>query len=65
MTQFDYTCQSCGESFETGVELEEHKRAQHSQYQCDICEQTFDSEKELQAHNLVMHPERPFSPKNR
>lgn len=64
MAQFKFTCQTCGESFETGTELEEHKRSRHSQYQCEICEQTFDSQKELQAHNLAMHPERPFSPKD-
>lgn len=64
MTQFEYTCQTCGESFETGVELEEHNRKRHSQYKCEICEQIFDSEKELETHNLAMHPERPLTPKS-
>jgi DNA-directed RNA polymerase subunit RPC12/RpoP len=64
MAQYEYTCQTCGETFETGVELEEHNRMVHSQYKCEICGQTFGSESELETHNLVMHPERQGTPKS-
>jgi transcription elongation factor Elf1 len=64
MAENQFTCKTCGETFETGVELEEHNRMMHSQYKCEICGQTFDTEKELEAHNLAMHPERPLAPKN-
>ena len=64
MASKDFSCQTCGERFETGVELEEHRRSKHSQYGCEICGQVFETEKELERHNLGMHPERPLAPKD-
>jgi DNA-directed RNA polymerase subunit RPC12/RpoP len=64
MAQNQYTCDTCGEAFDTREELQKHERMMHSQYKCEVCGQTFDSEGELEAHNLAMHPERQITPRS-
>ena len=58
MAQNQYTCEACGEMFNTQAELERHNRAAHSRYRCEACGASFDSQSELDAHNRNMHPEK-------
>ena len=57
MTQNQYKCETCGATFNSEAELEQHNRTMHSRYTCEACGQTFNSEAELEAHNRQMHPE--------
>lgn len=57
MFQSQHTCQTCGATFNSELELEEHNRTMHSQFRCDICGETFTSESELETHQSVAHPE--------
>ena len=57
MTQDQYKCRECGQSFDSQLELEQHNRNVHSHYTCEECGQTFGSENELKEHMRRMHPE--------
>jgi uncharacterized Zn-finger protein len=62
INQNQYKCDSCGATFTSQEELNEHKRNMHSQHNCEVCGQSFSSENELETHKRVAHPERQGTP---
>ena len=57
-----YKCDSCGQTFNSRAELQEHQRMMHpagnEQHRCDICGEEFNTAKELSEHKRLMHPEK-------
>lgn len=57
MDQNQYKCETCGATFDSQEELDQHNSTMHSQYRCAHCGQVFNSEAEREEHNRAMHPE--------
>jgi hypothetical protein len=67
------SCKVCGESFDTGQELDEHGRAEHpeefdrprddpdpatrNEFVCPDCGEAFESDAELNQHRIDQHGE--------